>query len=76
VTFDQDLPIASDTTDDLIAIDEALQALAAQYSRKSQVVELRFFGGLSADSDASPAVPSQGSAEETARDRRRAHRDR
>ncbi|MGP0073131.1 MAG: sigma-70 family RNA polymerase sigma factor [Bryobacteraceae bacterium] len=32
---------------DLIAIDDALQALAAFDSRKSQVVELRFFGGLS-----------------------------
>jgi RNA polymerase sigma factor (TIGR02999 family) len=52
VTFDQDLPIASDTTDDLIAIDEALQGLAAQYERKSQVVELRFFGGLSVEETA------------------------
>ena len=32
---------------DLVAIDDALQALAAVDARKSQVVELRFFGGLS-----------------------------
>jgi RNA polymerase sigma factor (TIGR02999 family) len=32
---------------DLVAIDDALQALAAMDSRKSQIVELRFFGGLS-----------------------------
>jgi RNA polymerase sigma factor (TIGR02999 family) len=32
---------------DLAAIDDALQALAAVDPRKSQVVELRFFGGLS-----------------------------
>jgi RNA polymerase sigma factor (TIGR02999 family) len=32
---------------DLVAIDDALQALAAVDPRKSQVVELRFFGGLS-----------------------------
>jgi RNA polymerase sigma factor (TIGR02999 family) len=33
---------------DLVAVDEALTALAAVDPRKSQVVELRFFGGLSA----------------------------
>ncbi len=33
--------------EDLIALDEALQALAAFDPRKGQVVELRFFGGLS-----------------------------
>jgi RNA polymerase sigma factor (TIGR02999 family) len=33
--------------DDLIAIDDALQTLAAFDSRQSQIVELRFFGGLS-----------------------------
>ncbi len=33
---------------DLVAIDDALQALALLDERKSQVVELRFFGGLSA----------------------------
>jgi RNA polymerase sigma-70 factor, ECF subfamily len=38
--------------DDLIAIDDALRALAAQYERKSQVVELRFFGGLSVEETA------------------------
>jgi RNA polymerase sigma factor (TIGR02999 family) len=32
---------------DLVAIDDALNALAAIDHRKSQVVELRFFGGLS-----------------------------
>jgi RNA polymerase sigma factor (TIGR02999 family) len=32
---------------DLIALDDALTALAALDPRKSQVVELRFFGGLS-----------------------------
>ena len=49
VTFDQDLAVASDTPDNLIAIDDALQALAGQYERKAQVVELRFFGGLSVE---------------------------
>jgi RNA polymerase sigma factor (TIGR02999 family) len=52
VTFDENLPIASNTSDDLIAIDEALRSLAKQYDRKSQVVELRFFGGLSVEETA------------------------
>lgn len=33
--------------DDLLAVDHALEALAAVDARKAQVVELRFFGGLS-----------------------------
>jgi RNA polymerase sigma-70 factor, ECF subfamily len=52
VTFDQNLAVASDTPEDLIAIDEALTALAREYERKSQVVELRFFGGLSVEETA------------------------
>jgi RNA polymerase sigma factor (TIGR02999 family) len=32
---------------DLVALDEALKELAARDARKAQVVELRFFGGLS-----------------------------
>jgi RNA polymerase sigma factor (sigma-70 family) len=32
---------------DLVALDRALEALAAFDARKSRVVELRFFGGLS-----------------------------
>jgi RNA polymerase sigma factor (sigma-70 family) len=34
---------------DFVALDEALTRLAAIDPRKSQVVELRFFGGLSND---------------------------
>jgi RNA polymerase sigma factor (sigma-70 family) len=34
---------------DLEAVDEALQRLAMEDPRKAQVVELRFFGGLSMD---------------------------
>jgi RNA polymerase sigma factor (TIGR02999 family) len=34
---------------DLIALEDALERLAAQDARKARVVELRFFGGLSAD---------------------------
>jgi RNA polymerase sigma factor (TIGR02999 family) len=34
---------------DLLALDGALDRLAATYARQAQVVELRFFGGLSAE---------------------------
>jgi RNA polymerase sigma factor (TIGR02999 family) len=37
---------------DLLAIDDALNALSAIDPRKSQVVELRFFGGLTAEETA------------------------
>lgn len=52
VTFDQNLLVCREAPDDLIAIDDALQALAKTYERKSQVVELRFFGGLSVEETA------------------------
>lgn len=37
---------------DLVALDEALEALARMDSRMSQIVELRFFGGLSVEETA------------------------
>ena len=43
-----DVPeIPSGKTTDLVALDEALDALSQLDSRQSKVVELRFFGGLS-----------------------------
>jgi RNA polymerase sigma-70 factor (ECF subfamily) len=38
---------APDKAEDLVALDEALSALARFDERRSRVVELRFFGGLS-----------------------------
>jgi RNA polymerase sigma factor (TIGR02999 family) len=40
---------SSEAGRDLVALDDALTALAAIDPRKSRVVELRFFGGLSAE---------------------------
>jgi RNA polymerase sigma factor (sigma-70 family) len=37
---------------DLIALDDALQALEAQDARKVRVVEMRFFGGLTVEETA------------------------
>jgi RNA polymerase sigma-70 factor, ECF subfamily len=49
VTFSDDLPVASAPGHDLVAIEEALEALAKVDERKSRVVELKFFGGLTAE---------------------------
>ena len=43
----RDLPPAA--TNDLVALDGALEDLARTYPRKSEVVELKFFGGLEAN---------------------------
>jgi len=43
---------ATNRTEDLAALDEALDVLAAVDPRRSQVVELRFFGGLSVEETA------------------------
>jgi RNA polymerase sigma-70 factor, ECF subfamily len=51
VPFDETVP-AADTGRDLVALDDALRSLAAIDERKGQVVELRFFGGLSHDETA------------------------
>jgi RNA polymerase sigma-70 factor (ECF subfamily) len=47
VTFDEELMVAKEQPQDFVALEEALQALAVFDERKSRVVELRFFGGLS-----------------------------
>ena len=52
VSFDEALAVSPEQDAEIIAIDEALAALAAVDARKSQVVELRFFGGLSVEETA------------------------
>src|SRR5438874_4271198 len=51
VTFDEAL-IVTDDRGDLLAVNDALDALAAIDERKSQVVEMRYFGGLSVEETA------------------------
>jgi RNA polymerase sigma factor (TIGR02999 family) len=46
VTIDDAMDVAQDSSADLVALSDALSALAAFDPRMSQVVELRFFGGL------------------------------
>jgi len=52
VSLDEARDVGHDGKVDLFALDEALTRLAALDPRKSQVVELRFFGGLTVDETA------------------------
>ena len=52
VSFDEALAVSRESAADLVALDDALQALARLDPRKGQVVELRYFGGLSVDETA------------------------
>jgi RNA polymerase sigma factor (TIGR02999 family) len=52
LSLDEALVVPVEPGKDLVALDEALTALAAVDSRKSQVVEMRFFGGLDIDETA------------------------
>ena len=52
VTFTEALVVTNEPREDFVALDDALQALAAFDERKSRVVELRFFGGLSVEETA------------------------
>jgi RNA polymerase sigma-70 factor (ECF subfamily) len=52
VTLEDTLVTSSERGTDLVALDDALEALARVDARKSQVVELRFFGGLTVEETA------------------------
>jgi RNA polymerase sigma-70 factor, ECF subfamily len=52
VSLEAALVIAREPGADLVALDEALRSLAEHDARKSQIVELRFFGGLSVEETA------------------------
>ncbi len=50
--LDEALVVSEDQQVDLVALDDALKALAAMDPRKGQVVELHFFGGLNLEETA------------------------
>ncbi len=52
VSLDEGAVVAQEQAADLIALDDALLSLAAIDERKSRIVELRFFGGLSVEETA------------------------
>jgi RNA polymerase sigma factor (TIGR02999 family) len=49
VSLDEAMTIGAGLDEDLVSLDEALGALAQFDARKAQVVEMRFFGGLTED---------------------------
>jgi RNA polymerase sigma factor (TIGR02999 family) len=49
VTLDEGMLVTGDQGHDLVALDAALDALATMDPRKSQVVDMRFFGGLTVE---------------------------
>ena len=61
VDLDEAVVVAGDRTADLVALDDAMTALARLDPRKGQIIEMRFFGGLSVEEtaealDVSPAT--------------------
>ena len=52
VTLDEAVLVTEARSEELLALDEALETLTAQDPRKSQIVELRYFGGLTVDETA------------------------
>jgi RNA polymerase sigma-70 factor, ECF subfamily len=52
VTFDELLVGPQSPAVDVVALDDALAALATDHERKARVVELRYFGGLSVEETA------------------------
>ena len=52
ISLDEAMTVTTERDGDLLALDEALKSLSTIDERKSQIVELRFFGGLSVDETA------------------------
>jgi RNA polymerase sigma-70 factor (ECF subfamily) len=52
VSLDEAMAVSMDRDGDLLALDDALQALERYDPRKCRIVELRFFGGLTVDETA------------------------
>jgi len=52
LSLEEDLVVCHERDGDLLALDEALERLAALDPRKARVIEMRFFGGLSVQESA------------------------
>jgi RNA polymerase sigma-70 factor, ECF subfamily len=52
VSLDEAAQVGGDLAMDLVAVDDAMNALARLDARKARVVEMRFFGGLSVEETA------------------------
>jgi len=60
VELDEAMIVSQERAADVIALDDALKSLAEFDARKSQIVELRFFGGLSIEETAQALAVSPG----------------
>ena len=60
VSLDEALLVSPESNTDLVALDDALKTLFSLDARQSQVVELRFFGGLSVEETAEVLHVSEG----------------
>jgi RNA polymerase sigma factor (TIGR02999 family) len=60
VDFDEAMLVSEERAAEVVALDDALKSLAAIDPRKSQLVELRFFGGMSIDETAEVLQVSPG----------------
>jgi len=52
ISLDEALTVTTESDPDLLALDDALKSLGSLDERKSRIVELRFFGGLSVEETA------------------------
>lgn len=52
VSFDEAIRVSDERADEVVALDDALKSLAEFDRRKSEIVEMRFFGGLSIEETA------------------------
>ena len=53
--LDEDIDTSGERMGQLIALDDALTDLAKLHPRQSEIIELRFFGGLSVEEDGGTA---------------------
>jgi RNA polymerase sigma factor (TIGR02999 family) len=60
VSLSEALSVAQEQAANVLALDDALKTLAANDARQSEIVELRFFGGLSIDETAEVLKVSPG----------------
>ena len=60
MSLDEALVVSKEPSQDLVALDDALKVLAEVDGRKEQVVEMRFFGGLSIEETAEALHVSTG----------------
>jgi RNA polymerase sigma factor (TIGR02999 family) len=52
VVFDEDLPVGNECPASVVALNDAIEALTRIDPRKSQIIEMRFFAGLSVEDTA------------------------